>query len=77
MMSSALTAADVRLDLEERTLHLAVEETFEEIGRRWMPWAVNGHAIRLDAAWELAESPKVAIIEHESGARLLAVVHVL
>ncbi|KAF8508986.1 hypothetical protein JB92DRAFT_3120318 [Gautieria morchelliformis] len=46
--SSALMAADVRLDLEERTLHLAVEETFEEIGRRWMLWAANGRAIQPD-----------------------------
>ncbi|KAF8493326.1 hypothetical protein JB92DRAFT_3127398 [Gautieria morchelliformis] len=47
MSSSALTAADVELDIEERALHLAVEETFEEIGRQWMPWAANGRAIRV------------------------------
>ncbi|KAF8512133.1 hypothetical protein JB92DRAFT_340550 [Gautieria morchelliformis] len=45
--SSALMAADVELDIEECTLHLAVEETFEEIGWRWMLWAANGHAIRV------------------------------
>ncbi|KAF8505301.1 hypothetical protein JB92DRAFT_3122481 [Gautieria morchelliformis] len=46
-LSSALTAADVELDIKERALHLVVEETFEEIGRRWMPWAANGCAIRV------------------------------
>lgn len=72
-------------EIEERALQMALEETFEENGRRWMPWAANGRAIRVgeivlivdsdtivpedcfrDAARELAESPEVAIIQHES-----------
>lgn len=72
-------------DIEERALQMALEEMFEENGRRWMTWAANGRAIRVgeiilivdsdtivpedcfrDAARELAESPEVAIIQHES-----------
>ncbi|CDO70156.1 hypothetical protein BN946_scf185009.g7 [Trametes cinnabarina] len=71
--------------MEERALELAIEETFEESGRRWRPWACNAKALRVgeiillvdsdtvvpedclrDAARELAESPEVAIIQHES-----------
>ncbi|CDO70154.1 hypothetical protein BN946_scf185009.g5 [Trametes cinnabarina] len=71
--------------LEDRALKLAVEETFEESGKRWRPWACNGKSLRVgeiillvdsdtivpedclrDAARELAESPEVAIIQHES-----------
>lgn len=72
-------------NLEERALELAIEETYEETGRRWKPWACNASSIRIgevilivdsdtlvpedcfrDAARELAESPEVAIIQHES-----------
>ncbi|KAL7277979.1 hypothetical protein ACG7TL_007932 [Trametes sanguinea] len=71
--------------LEDRALKMAIEETFEESGRRWRPWACNGKSLRVgeiilivdsdtivpedclrDAARELAESPEVAIIQHES-----------
>ncbi|KAH9896081.1 glycosyl transferase family group 2-domain-containing protein [Cubamyces lactineus] len=71
--------------LEDRALKLAIEETFEESGKRWRPWAANGKSLRMgeiilivdsdtivpedclrDAARELAESPEVAIIQHES-----------
>ncbi|KAL6303531.1 glycosyl transferase family group 2-domain-containing protein [Sparassis latifolia] len=71
--------------LEDRAMNMAVEEIFEESGRRWKPWASNGKSIRVgeiilmvdsdtivpedclrDAARELAESPEVAILQHES-----------
>ncbi|KAF8521626.1 glycosyl transferase family group 2-domain-containing protein [Hysterangium stoloniferum] len=77
--------SDTDMDIEDRALQLALEETFEETERRWMPWAANGRAIRVgeiilivdsdtivpedcfrDAARELAESPELAIIQHES-----------
>ncbi len=77
-------------DLEERALGLAIEEVWEESGRKWRPWAANGRATRVgeivlivdadtvvpedcirDAAREMALSPEVAIIQHESGALLL------
>lgn len=80
------TGTMMELDIEERALQLALEETYEESGRRWMPWAANSSAIRVgdvilivdsdtvvpedclrDAARELAASPEVAIIQHESG----------
>ncbi|KAJ7254691.1 glycosyl transferase family group 2-domain-containing protein [Mycena haematopus] len=34
-------------DLEERALGLAIEEMYEESGRRFRPWAANGKAARL------------------------------
>ncbi|GJJ11705.1 hypothetical protein Clacol_005941 [Clathrus columnatus] len=87
--SGATTSTDDtdldNMDIEERALQLALEEVYEETGRRWMPWAANGRAIRVgeiilivdsdtivpedcfrDAARELAESPDIAIIQHES-----------
>ncbi|KAK7038697.1 hypothetical protein VNI00_010581 [Paramarasmius palmivorus] len=79
-------------DLEERALQMAIEDMYEESGRRYKPWAANGKAIRLgeiillvdsdtsvpqdclrDAAREMAASPEVAIIQHESD--ILKVAH--
>ena len=76
--------------LEDQALKLAVEEMYEEGGRRFKPWAANGRSLRVgevilivdsdtivpedclrDAARELAESPEVAIIQHESGRWIL------
>ncbi|KAF7338492.1 Glyco-trans-2-like domain-containing protein [Mycena venus] len=34
-------------DLEERALGMAIEEMYEESGRRWRPWAANGKSSRL------------------------------
>lgn len=72
-------------NIEDKALQLAIEETYEESGRRWRPWACNGKSLRIgelilivdsdtvvpedclrDAARELAESPEVGIIQHES-----------
>lgn len=72
-------------EIEERALELAVEETFQESGGRFRPWAKNARSLRMgeiiliidsdtivpedcfrDAARELAESPEIAIIQHES-----------
>jgi len=72
--------------LEDQAMNLAVEEIYEERGRRFKPWAANGKSLRMgeviliidsdtivpedcfrDATRELAESPEVAIIQHESG----------
>ena len=72
--------------LEDQAMKLAVEEMYEESGRKFKPWAANGKALRVgdvilitdsdtvvpedcfrDAARELAESPEVAIIQHNSG----------
>lgn len=71
--------------LEDQAMKLAIEEMYEENGRRFRPWAANGKSLRIgevilivdsdtivpedcfrDAARELAESPEVAIIQHES-----------
>jgi hypothetical protein len=34
-------------DLEEQALRLAVEETYEETGKRFKPWASNAKALRI------------------------------
>lgn len=71
--------------LEDLALSLAVDEVFEESGRRFKPWAAHGRALRVgeiilivdsdtivpedclrDAAREMAESPEVGVIQHES-----------
>ncbi|EIN04520.1 hypothetical protein PUNSTDRAFT_108306 [Punctularia strigosozonata HHB-11173 SS5] len=33
--------------LEDKALNMAVEETYEETGRRWKPWAANGKSCRI------------------------------
>jgi hypothetical protein len=79
-------ASDKVESLEDQAMKLAIEEMYEESGRRFEPWAANGKSLRVgeiillvdsdtivpedsfrDAARELAESPEVAIIQHESG----------
>ena len=34
-------------ELEEKALALAIEEIYEESGKRWRPWASNARAIRV------------------------------
>ncbi len=36
-----------REDLEEKALSMAIEECYEESGRRWRPWAANARSIRV------------------------------
>ncbi|KAI0268001.1 hypothetical protein BGY98DRAFT_1180546 [Russula aff. rugulosa BPL654] len=70
--SSASTDGDGGKDIEEQALRLAVEEIYEESGRRFKTWAHNAKAllmgeviliadsdtiVREDSARELAESP--------------------
>ena len=33
--------------LEDRAMNMAVEEIYEESGRRWRPWACNGKSLRV------------------------------
>lgn len=54
--------------LEERALIRAVEETWEESGKRWKPWAKNGRACRVGEIVLLVDSdtivPEVGLSEH-------------
>lgn len=34
-------------DMEEKALMLAIEEVYEQSGRKWRPWAANGRACRI------------------------------
>ncbi|KAF8589554.1 hypothetical protein K439DRAFT_367501 [Ramaria rubella] len=45
-----------KMEIEERALQMALEETYEETGRTWMPWAANGRAIRVGAIILIADS---------------------
>ena len=59
--------------LEERALMRAVEETWEESGKRWKPWAKNGRACRVGTIVLLVDSdtvvPEVRFSEfHPQGA---------
>lgn len=45
--------------LEERALIRAVEETWEESGKRWKPWAKNGRACRVGEIVLLVDSDTV------------------
>ncbi|TFK95710.1 glycosyl transferase family group 2-domain-containing protein [Pterulicium gracile] len=77
--------SDEDRDLEEKALEMAIEEVYEESGKRHRPWAANARSLRVgglilicdsdtivpedcfrDAAREMAESPELAIIQHES-----------
>ncbi len=45
--------------LEERALMRAVEESWEEGGKRWRPWAKNGRACRVGKIVLLVDSDTV------------------
>jgi len=46
-------------DLEEKALGMAIEEMWEESGRRWRPWAANGRATRIGEIVLLVDSDTV------------------
>ena len=46
-------------DLEERALGMAIEEMWEESGRRWRPWAANGRATQIGEILLLVDSDTV------------------
>lgn len=46
-------------DLEERALQMAIEETFEESGRRYRPWAANARSIRVGEIILIVDSDTV------------------
>ena len=45
--------------LEDRALKLAIEETYEESGKRWRPWAQNGKSIRVGEIILIVDSDTV------------------
>ena len=61
--------------LEERALMRAVEETWEESGKRWKPWAKNGRACRVGKIVLLVDSdtvvPEVRFLKFLSSRHLL------
>jgi hypothetical protein len=54
------TAAMIRPeDVEERALQLAMEEVWEESGRKYRPWGANGRATRMGEVVLLVDSDTV------------------
>ncbi|KAI0086871.1 glycosyl transferase family group 2-domain-containing protein [Irpex rosettiformis] len=51
--------ADDDDELEERVLELAIEETYEESGRRFRPWASNAKSIRIGSIILIVDSDTV------------------
>jgi hypothetical protein len=49
----------VHEDLEEKALGMAIEEVWEESGRRWRPWAANGRATRIGEIVLIVDSDTV------------------
>ncbi len=35
------------MSLEDRAMNMAIEEMYEENGRKWKPWASNGQSLRV------------------------------
>ncbi|KII90397.1 hypothetical protein PLICRDRAFT_52136 [Plicaturopsis crispa FD-325 SS-3] len=46
-------------DLEDRAVALAVEETYEESGRKFLPWACNGKSLRVGEIILLVDSDTI------------------
>jgi hypothetical protein len=47
------------VELEEKALLMAVEETYEASGRKWRPWAANGKAVRIGEIILLVDSDTI------------------
>jgi len=47
LAGSSSPADDDAEDIEEQALRMAIEETYEESGRRFQPWAQNAKALRI------------------------------
>ncbi|KAF8664111.1 hypothetical protein AX16_000801 [Volvariella volvacea WC 439] len=59
LLSFVPGAGGNRDDLEERALSMAVEELFEESGKRWRPWAANARSMRVGEIVLIVDSDTV------------------
>jgi len=57
--SSASSDDDGGEDIEEQALRLAVEEVYEESGRRFKPWAHNAKALRMGEVILIVDSDTI------------------
>ncbi|EIW53034.1 uncharacterized protein TRAVEDRAFT_175203 [Trametes versicolor FP-101664 SS1] len=57
--AAADPSADSDDTLEDRALEMAVEEAFEESGRRWRPWACNGKSLRMGEVILIVDSDTI------------------
>ncbi|KAF9230503.1 glycosyl transferase family group 2-domain-containing protein [Melanogaster broomeanus] len=69
-------AEDDYVCLEDRALELAFEETYEEIGRKWRPWASNGKSLRLGLLPRCGSQTRRVPRGSHNPARIWSVVHV-
>lgn len=47
------------ITLEERALSMAIEEAYEETGRRWKPWGANGKGMRVGEVLLIVDSDTI------------------
>ena len=59
LADSADSDHDDREDIEEQALRVAVEEIYEESGRRFKPWAHNAKALRLGEVILIVDSDTI------------------
>ena len=57
--SSAFSVDDGGEDIEDQALRLAVEEIYEESGRRFKPWAHNAKALRIGEVILIVDSDTI------------------
>jgi hypothetical protein len=48
-----------KMSMEDRALEMAVEEIYEENGKRWKPWACNGKSLRMGEIVLIVDSDTV------------------
>ena len=46
-------------NLEDKAMEMAIEEVYEESGRRWKPWACNGKSLRLGEVILIVDSDTI------------------
>ncbi|KAI1784474.1 glycosyl transferase family group 2-domain-containing protein [Ganoderma leucocontextum] len=57
--ASAEDFSEYSMGIEDRALEMAIEETFEESGRRWRPWACNGRSLRVGEVILIVDSDTI------------------
>jgi hypothetical protein len=58
-ISGSVTSDDDAEDIEEQALRIAIEETYEESGQRFKPWASNAKALRIGEVILIVDSDTI------------------
>jgi hypothetical protein len=57
--SQGVEEDDIGEPLEDRAMHMAADEIFEESGQRWKPWCYNGKALRMGEVILIVDSDTI------------------